>query len=357
MCAGLSHGDGDERNTHLELPEVAFEVARVNGQILPRSELRGVHIYRDHHLVGALLRFLDERQVTAVKKPHRGHKRNSVAGLALRARPLAHRFLLPNYLHRCPCRFSRRPRHNLQDPPTKIRKPKLAKMKFCVRRLCALRCRLNFDRSSSERVETVECRWLNLERCDSVQSRRPRSAWMMLFIQWMNLLLCSSEGDKGHRAHYLWYLMSLTTWSGAKCYNYLLNVDRFFGYYRTEPNIFLRVCTHIQTIIISSDLCPPMPTHSMTCAHPCSPMLFKLRPCIQKLCNVYYPPTSSLGWIGQMKGHSLSLASARSASWLISIFRASEKFDSDLEVDARMHKTDAHPCPPKTHGHGCGHPM
>ena len=35
---------------------------------------------------------------------------------------------------------------------------------------------------------------------------------------------------------------------------------------------------------------PPMPTHSMTCAHPCPPMLFKVCPCIQKLCNVYYAP-------------------------------------------------------------------
>jgi hypothetical protein len=59
-----------------------------------------------------------------------------------------------------------------------------------------------------------------------------------------------------------------------------------------------------------------MPTHSMTCAHPCPPMLFKLRPYIQKLCNVYYPQTPSLGWIGQIKGRSLSLASARSTSWL-----------------------------------------
>ena len=49
-----------------------------------------------------------------------------------------------------------------------------------------------------------------------------------------------------------------------------------------------------------------MPTHSMTCTHPCPPMLFKLRLCIQKLCNVYYPPTPSLGWIGQIKGRSLS---------------------------------------------------
>jgi hypothetical protein len=61
----------------------------------------------------------------------------------------------------------------------------------------------------------------------------------------------------------------------------------------------------------------PMPTHSMTRVHPCPPMLFKLRPCIQKLCNVYYyPPTPSLGWIRQIKGRSMSLASAWSESWL-----------------------------------------
>jgi hypothetical protein len=31
---------------------------------------------------------------------------------------------------------------------------------------------------------------------------------------------------------------------------------------------------------------------------------------------------------------------------LVSVFPASEKFDSDLELDAWMHKTDAHPCLP-----------
>jgi hypothetical protein len=59
-----------------------------------------------------------------------------------------------------------------------------------------------------------------------------------------------------------------------------------------------------------------MPIHSMTCVHPCPPMLFKLRLCIQKSCNVHHPPTPSLGWIGQIKDRSLSLASTLSASWL-----------------------------------------
>jgi hypothetical protein len=76
-------------------------------------------------------------------------------------------------------------------------------------------------------------------------------------------------------------------------------------YYLPEPNI-------------SFEFVPiPRPYPSVaTYAHPCPPMLFKLRPCIQKLRNVYYPPTPSLGWIGQIKGRSLSLASSRRASWL-----------------------------------------
>ena len=116
-----------------------------------------------------------------------------------------------------------------------------------------------------------------------------------------------------------------------------------------EPNIFLRICTHTHTIPINNDLCPPMPTHSMTCAHPCPPMLFKLRPCIQKLCNVYYPPTPSLGWIGHIKCRILSMASAWSASWLA--YSLHLEVWLRLALDARMHKTNAHPCPPKTHGY------
>ena len=111
-----------------------------------------------------------------------------------------------------------------------------------------------------------------------------------------------------------------------------------------EPNIFLRICTHTHTIPINNDLCPPMPTHSMTCAHPCPPMLFKLRPCFQKLCNVYYPPTPSLGWIGHIKCRILSMASAWSASWLA--YSLHLEVWLRLALDAGMHKTNAHPCPP-----------
>jgi hypothetical protein len=81
----------------------------------------------------------------------------------------------------------------------------------------------------------------------------------------------------------------------------------------------------------SSDLCPPM--------------LFKLRPRIQQNCNVYYPPTPSLGWIGQIK-RSFTVIGFSPERFLVSVFPASEKFDSDLELDGGMHKNDAHPCPP-----------
>ena len=83
----------------------------------------------------------------------------------------------------------------------------------------------------------------------------------------------------------------------------------------------------------------------------CPLMLFKLRPCIQKNCNVCYPPTPSLGWIKQIK--LFTIASFCPERFLVSVFPASKKFDSDLELDAWMHKTDAHPwtiishpCPP-----------
>jgi hypothetical protein len=53
-------------------------------------------------------------------------------------------------------------------------------------------------------------------------------------------------------------------------------------------------------------MCPPMSTHAI-----------QIAPMYLKLCNVYYPPTPSLGWIGQIKRRSISLASTRSASWLV----------------------------------------
>ena len=51
------------------------------------------------------------------------------------------------------------------------------------------------------------------------------------------------------------------------------------------------------------------------------PMLFKLRPCIKNLCNVYHLPTPSISWIGQIKGCSL-VTSFSLERFLVSVFHA-----------------------------------
>ena len=86
-------------------------------------------------------------------------------------------------------------------------------------------------------------------------------------------------------------------------------------------------------------------------------MLFKMRPCIQKNCNVYYPPTPSLGWIGQIKCRSLSMALARSASWLAYFLHPNSLTPiwSWMQGCTKPMPTHAHPCPPKTHGYGYGY--
>jgi hypothetical protein len=81
---------------------------------------------------------------------------------------------------------------------------------------------------------------------------------------------------------------------------------------------------------------PPMPTHSMTCAHPCPLILFKLCPCIQKLCNVL--PTYTKSWLDWTNKRSFTVVGFSPERLLVSVFLASEKFDSNLELDARMHK-------------------
>ena len=80
----------------------------------------------------------------------------------------------------------------------------------------------------------------------------------------------------------------------------------------------------------------PMPTHSMTCVHPCPPMLFKLRPCIPL-------PTYTKSWLDRTNKKSFTVTGFNPERFLMSILATSEKFDSDLELDAGMHKTDAHP--------------
>ena len=104
----------------------------------------------------------------------------------------------------------------------------------------------------------------------------------------------------------------------------------------------------------------PYPS-TVTHAHPCLPMLFKLHTCIKILCNVHYPPTPSLGWIRQIKGGSMSLASARSASWLsyslhprilTPIWSWMQGCTKLMPTHAYPWTITSHPCPPKTHGYG-----
>jgi hypothetical protein len=87
-----------------------------------------------------------------------------------------------------------------------------------------------------------------------------------------------------------------------------------------EPNIFLRICT--QTITINNDLWPPMPTHA------------------------HVLPVYTKSWLDRTNKRSFIVVGFNPKRFLISVFLASEKFDSDLELDVRMHKTDAYPCPP-----------
>ena len=72
---------------------------------------------------------------------------------------------------------------------------------------------------------------------------------------------------------------------------------------QTEPNIFLRICTHTQTIPINSDLCPPKPTHSMTCVHPCLPMpthIIQIAPMYSKIVWCVLPAYTRF-WLDRTK--------------------------------------------------------
>jgi hypothetical protein len=84
-----------------------------------------------------------------------------------------------------------------------------------------------------------------------------------------------------------------------------------------------------------------MPTHSMICAHPCPPMptrAIQIVPmCITRLHQVLVGSDNKRSFI--VIGFSLE-------RFLVSVFPTSKKFDPDLELDAGMHKTGAHPCPP-----------
>ena len=67
-------------------------------------------------------------------------------------------------------------------------------------------------------------------------------------------------------------------------------------------------------------------------------MLFKLCPCIQKLCNVCYPPTPSQeSCLDRTKKRLFTVVGLNPESFLVTVFPASENFDSDLELIAWMH--------------------
>jgi hypothetical protein len=63
-------------------------------------------------------------------------------------------------------------------------------------------------------------------------------------------------------------------------------------------------------------------------------------------------PAYTKSWLDHTNKRSFIVAGFNSELFLVSVFPTSEKFDSDLELNAGMHKTHAHPCPPKTHGYG-----
>jgi hypothetical protein len=57
-------------------------------------------------------------------------------------------------------------------------------------------------------------------------------------------------------------------------------------------------------------------------------------------------PVYTKSWLDRIDKRSFTVAGFSPERFLVSIFPASEKFDSDLELDAGLHKIDAHPCPP-----------
>jgi hypothetical protein len=73
-----------------------------------------------------------------------------------------------------------------------------------------------------------------------------------------------------------------------------------------------------------------MPTHAI-----------QIAPVYQKLCL----PTYTRSWLDQTHKRSFIVIGFSPKRFLVSVFPTSKKFDSDLELDARMYKTDAHPCP------------
>jgi hypothetical protein len=64
-----------------------------------------------------------------------------------------------------------------------------------------------------------------------------------------------------------------------------------------------------------------------------------------------------MSWLDRTNKRSFTVIGFNPECFLVSVFPASEKFDSDLELDAGIHKTHAHPKPMGMSGLGYGHPM
>jgi hypothetical protein len=54
-------------------------------------------------------------------------------------------------------------------------------------------------------------------------------------------------------------------------------------------------------------------------------------------------PAYTKSWLDRTNKRSFIVVGFSPEHLLVSLFPAFEKFDSDLELDAGMHKTDAHP--------------
>src|ERR1700684_1120128 len=57
-------------------------------------------------------------------------------------------------------------------------------------------------------------------------------------------------------------------------------------------------------------------------------------------------PAYTKSWLDRTNKRPFIVVGFSPERFLVSVFPASKKFDSDLELDAGMHTTDAHPCPP-----------
>ena len=76
-------------------------------------------------------------------------------------------------------------------------------------------------------------------------------------------------------------------------------------------------------------------------------------------------PAYTKSWLDRTNKRPFTVDGFNPERFLVSVFLASEKFDFDLELDAEMHKINAHPCPPMNNNiapmpmcmGGHGHPM